>query len=65
MILSRSTFVVLATVTVLSTVDAQQMERLQRPVDTFPEPFSGITGIRELSDGRVLVADRAIGSPLT
>lgn len=58
MALSRSTFVVLASVTVLSTADAQQMERLQRPIDTFPEPFSGITGIRELSDGRVLVADR-------
>ena len=25
---------------------------------SFPEPFSSITGLRELSDGRVVIADR-------
>lgn len=31
---------------------------LSEPEETFPEAFSSIVGIRELSDGRVLVSDR-------
>lgn len=31
---------------------------LARPDATFSEPFSGITGLREMPDGRVMVADR-------
>lgn len=33
-------------------------EALSTPDATFPQPFSGIAGLRELSDGRVVVADR-------
>jgi hypothetical protein len=31
---------------------------LGSPIAAFPEPFSSLSGFRELSDGRVLVADR-------
>lgn len=39
---------------------AQSVERvsLSSPTAEFPEPFSSISGLRELSDGRVLVSDR-------
>lgn len=33
-------------------------QRLSEPAATFPEPFSSIAGLRELSDGRLLVSDR-------
>lgn len=33
-------------------------EVLSKPAETYPEPFSSIAGLRELSDGRVVVADR-------
>jgi hypothetical protein len=37
---------------------AQRPQRLGDPIATFAEPFSNITGLRELSDGRVLLADQ-------
>lgn len=33
-------------------------QALSSPDATFPEPFTRIVGVRELSDGRVLIADR-------
>ncbi len=39
-------------------MQAQQRIRLEQPLTTFPEPFSNVTGLRELSDGRVVIADR-------
>lgn len=33
------------------------VSRLERPTAAFPEPFSQISGLRELSDGRLVVAD--------
>ena len=32
--------------------------QLERAEATFPEPFTRISGLRELSDGRILIADR-------
>lgn len=40
-----------------SQAEAQRMS-LSEPVATFAEPFSSVAGLRELRDGRVLVADR-------
>ena len=37
---------------------APTMVQLGEPDAAFPEPFSAILGIRELSTGQVLVADR-------
>jgi len=37
---------------------AQQPLRLLKPDATFPEPFTQITSVRELRDGRVVVLDR-------
>ena len=39
---------------------AQTVERIRlaNPTAEFPEPFSSIAGMRELSDGRVVVSDR-------
>lgn len=39
-------------------LSSQQPQPIGKPVTEFPEPFSAISGIRELSDGRVVVADR-------
>ena len=45
-----------ATVTTPKTATSQiQLERAEA---TFPEPFTRISGLRELSDGRILIADR-------
>jgi hypothetical protein len=33
-------------------------QRVAEPVATFPEPFSQVVGIRQLSDGRLIIADR-------
>ena len=35
-----------------------QIQRLERAEAAFPEPFTSVSGLRELSDGRILVADR-------
>ena len=35
-----------------------QIQQLERADATFPEPFTRISGLRELSDGRILIADR-------
>jgi hypothetical protein len=40
---------------------AQQPLRLLRPDATFPEPFTQITSVRELRDGRVVALDRRDG----
>lgn len=32
--------------------------QISDPAATFPEPFSSITGLRELSDGRLVISDR-------
>ncbi len=34
-----------------------QVVKLDQPTATLPEPFSSVRGVRELSDGRVLIAD--------
>lgn len=34
-----------------------RLDRLNDPEVTFPEPLSAVTGLRELSDGRVIVSD--------
>jgi hypothetical protein len=41
-------------------VAAQDVPRtvLAKPDATFPEPFSSVAGLREMSDGRVLLSDR-------
>jgi hypothetical protein len=41
-------------------LSAQSVERtsLTAPTAEFPEPFSSISGLRELSDGRVMISDR-------
>ncbi len=39
-------------------LSSQQPQPIGKPTAEFPEPFSAISGIRELSDGRVVVADR-------
>jgi hypothetical protein len=59
MILRRTSLLglgLLATVG-LSSLQAQTEERLTRPDATFPEGFALIQGVRELEDGRVMVAD--------
>ncbi len=35
-----------------------QQKHLGEPEAVFPEPFSRIAGLRELSDGRIINADR-------
>ena len=35
-----------------------QIQRLDRAEAAFPEPFTSVAGLRELSDGRILIADR-------
>jgi hypothetical protein len=47
-----------ATVVTASTVAAQDSLRTLGPVTRFPEPFSIVTGVRVLSSGEILVADR-------
>lgn len=39
-------------------LSSQQPQPIGKPVAEFPEPFSAISGLRELADGRVVVADR-------
>jgi hypothetical protein len=39
-------------------LSSQQPQPIGKPLVEFPEPFSAISGIRELSDGRVVVTDR-------
>lgn len=61
MICSLPSAVALATVLILAQVPpllSQQPQPIGKPLVEFPEPFSAISGIRELSDGRVVVADR-------
>ena len=41
--------------TATSQVRVQQLERAEA---TFPEPFTSVSGLRELSDGRILIGDR-------
>jgi hypothetical protein len=53
--LIRSSLTLLAAVP--AAVLAQQPRALPAPEATFEEPFSQVTGLRELSNGRVLVAD--------
>lgn len=36
---------------------AQQLQPLGRPLVEYPEPFSRISGVRELADGRLIIAD--------
>jgi hypothetical protein len=38
-------------------VEAQQPQPLGRPLVEYAEPFSRITGVRELADGRLIIAD--------
>ena len=42
---------------VASVSAAQPLRRLTEPTATFAEPFTAVSGMRELSDGRVLVSD--------
>lgn len=42
---------------VATTVAAQQVRTLPGPDATFEEPFSSVSGLRELSDGRLVIAD--------
>ena len=55
-------FVLLLAVASLSVyptnVYPQELVTLSPPTGVFSEPFSSVTGIRELSDGRLLVSDR-------
>ena len=57
MTLSRTIALLGLTVTLGHPVGAHAQVRLEAN-KTFPEPFSRIVGIRELSDGRVIIADR-------
>jgi len=38
-------------------LSSQQPQPIGKPIVEFPEPFSAISGLRELADGRVVVAD--------
>ncbi len=49
-------FLVLA-LPVSATSQLPPLRRLTTPAATFPEPFTAITGLRALSDGRVIVSD--------
>jgi hypothetical protein len=51
---------VLSVVVLPTAVAAQSptVQTLSRPAGVFPEPFTRIVGVRELSDGRTLIADR-------
>lgn len=55
----RALLVALALLSLLPLADPAraQVVRLERPEITFEEPFSFVRGLRELSDGRILVAD--------
>jgi hypothetical protein len=44
-------------VVVADAVEAQPLRRLAQPVASLEEPFTAVSGVRELSDGRVLVSD--------
>ena len=60
----RTASLVIATLACTATqngpLSAQSVQRttLTTPTAEFPEPFSSISGIRELSDGRLMVSDR-------
>ena len=59
MVLARTSlmgFALLASVG-LSTLQAQTEERLTKPDATYPEGFALVQTVRELADGRVMVAD--------
>ena len=45
------------TVSGLSAQDVKQI-RLDQPTRSFPEPFSSVSGLRQLDDGRLVVSDR-------
>ncbi len=47
-----------ALVLLASTASGQVQQSLTEPDATFREPFTSIVGLRELSDGRLLLADR-------
>ncbi len=48
----------LAATLLATSLTGQEVTRLETPTATFPEPFSNVTGLVELSDGRVMLADR-------
>ncbi len=57
----RLPLVALAGIAIFGTgAAAQSVDRttLTKPTAEFPEPFSSLAGLRELSDGRVMVSDR-------
>jgi len=47
----------LSVVLTVPVLPAQQPQPLGRPIAEFAEPFSSVTGLRELSDGRVMISD--------
>ncbi len=51
------TLLVVGLLTVAGTAAAQPVRTLSTPQFEYDEPFSGIAGLRELRDGRVVVAD--------
>jgi hypothetical protein len=57
----RQLFIFMAT-TILAVgplaAQAPRVERLTTPKRTFPEPFSTVSGVRQLADGRLMIADR-------
>ncbi len=53
----RPTLLVLAGLLSAGNLPAQQLRTLARPEAEFEEPFTSINGVRELSDGRVVVID--------
>ena len=60
MILVRSAALLLSTMVGFAAAAAQNVERIEisDPEALFPEPFSSVNGLRELSDGRLIVSDR-------
>ena len=53
----RLTLLIFAGLLSASTLPAQQLRTLAKPDAEFEEPFTSINGVRELSDGRVVVID--------
>ena len=47
-----------AAVTPIPGASQVRVQRLDRAEASFPEPFTSVAGLRELSDGRILIADR-------
>ncbi len=57
MTLSRITILLGVTMLLGHSAEVHAQVRLEA-TETFPEPFSRVVGVRELSDGRLIVADR-------